>query len=142
MTNRVFLSPNNFRVSKPGFDAYSDTNPDHLLFDAFGWKSQGCFMKGVIHSNTLQFYSSSWIGTAYQTEVFFGKTFSSAPKIFWGVLDPQTNGFMASYQGLTQFGTYVTGAAGFQDRVRFWAVTNGSPPMSTSFYFVYFVFQA
>jgi hypothetical protein len=141
MTNRVFINPNNFRVSKPGFDAYSDTDPNHLLFDAFGWKSQGCFMKGNVHSGGFSVLSSNWMGTTFYIDIGYGKTFSSAPKVFWGVLDPQTNGFMAAYQGWTNSGAYVVSATSFQDRLRMMATSAGPAPMSTSFYMLYFVFQ-
>src|SRR6478609_5740099 len=138
MSNRVYISPSNFRVSKPGYDAVGDTNPDHLLFDAFGWKSQGCFMKGLVHSSSFSYLTGSWMGSAYSLDIMYGKTFSVAPKVHWGVIDPQTNGFMASYQGLTQYGTQVLGAGSFTDRMRFYQMVNGSLPMSSTFYLAYF----
>lgn len=142
MSNRVYISPVNLRVSKPGYDAVTDTNPDHLLFDAFGWKSQGCFMKGIVNSSAFAYYTGSWMGSAYYIDINYGKTFSTAPKVHWGVIDPYTGGFMASYQGLTQYGTLVLGAGSFTNKMSFYMVTNGSLPMTNSFYLTYFIFQA
>lgn len=121
---RVIISPTQFKVSKPGYDA-ATTGADNLLFDAFsGNRYNGIYLSGIAYaSNGWESYQigNVYLGQVQHTrryyDVGFGKTFSQRPQVLLAIRPAGNNSFgsapkYAHVQPLTNglVGTCVTAA--------------------------------
>lgn len=81
-----------FRISNPGVDAATNTDPSQFIFDAFnGGFFHGVFLSGVIPISTAN-WTNTQIGSVFfgQTQctrlsyrVEFGRTFAQPPQIIY-----------------------------------------------------------
>lgn len=75
MVRRIYMDSTGLRISAPGYNAQTDTNPTHFIFDSRNRAYFGSFLTGYVSPSAFP-GTSSGAGTY---DVMFGKTFASPP---------------------------------------------------------------
>lgn len=93
MVDRVRISSDVFKISRPGFDVDTASN-EQLAFDGFAGKYNGIYMSGRVPYSpstwTETFYSEQpfYFGGAYYRRTFtipFGRTFNQPPQLIYAL---------------------------------------------------------
>lgn len=117
---RFWADSTGLRASLPGYNAETDADPRHFIFDSRNRCYFGAFLSGVVAGSVFNFNTS---GT--QTyDVMFGKTFISPPPVlvvFDSSAIPGATPFFASADYPGDGGTYITTViwTSMVDRLRF-----------------------
>lgn len=115
---RIYADYSGMRISAPGYDAETDTDPSHFIFDTRNQAYFTPFLTGALSYSAIAAAANG--GQAY-IEIPYGQVFPHAPPCLIGVSSSHYSGVMPQMfaSDLIGFGNFAIGFTSMVDRLRF-----------------------
>lgn len=139
MVSRIYMDATGLRISAAGYNAETDDNPTHFIFDSRNRAYFGSFLTGYVSPSA---FAGSSAGAATY-DVMFGKTFSAPPPalVAFASASGGFSGYASNFLNCSgssyMFGSFLSLA----DRIRFSSYgsfngTNVEPPIGGIYFLV------